>query len=187
MNVRTHAHDRPYRRCGLAIFPCQAPGTRSLSRDIRRACVGWLLLVTLLAASPAHADYPVAPDVVVFCEPTLQHAVADIGALWRARTGIKVRVFTSPTPALLQQIAHHARDDVVIGEGDAEADGAADQHLIKKETVQRIWSNHLIAALLSGEFRWCQRWLTLSRQAGSTRRQEVDCRRRSVGGKSRRR
>ena len=150
MNVRTHAHDRPYRRCGLAILPCQAPGTRSLSRDIRCACVGWLLLVTLLAASPANADYPVAPDVVVFCEPTLQHVVADIGALWRARTGIKVRVFTSPTPALLQQIAHHARDDVIIGEGDAEADAAADQHLIKKETVERIWGNHLVAASLAG-------------------------------------
>ena len=150
MNVRTHAHDRPDRRCGLAILPCQAPGTRSLSRDIRCACVGWLLLVTLLAASPANADYPVAPDVVVFCEPTLQHVVADIGALWRARTGIKVRVFTSPTPALLQQIAHHARDDVIIGEGDAEADAAADQHLIKKETVERIWGNHLVAASLAG-------------------------------------
>ncbi len=110
-----------------------------------------LALGSLLGlASPAHADYPVAPDVVVFCEPTLQHVVADIGALWRARTGIKVRVFTSPTPALLQQIAHHARDDVVIGEGDAEADAAADQHLIKKETVERVWSNHLVVASLSG-------------------------------------
>ena len=95
----------------------------SISRGTRLAGLGLLALGSLLGlASPAHADYPVAPDVVVFCEPTLQHVVADIGALWRARTGIKVRVFTSPTPALLQQIAHHARDDVIIGEGDAEAD-----------------------------------------------------------------
>jgi molybdate transport system substrate-binding protein len=130
----------------------QREGGMSISRGTRLAGLGLLALGSLLGlASPAHADYPVAPDVVVFCEPTLQHVVADIGALWRARTGIKVRVFTSPTPALLQQITHHARDDVVIGEGDAEADGAADQHLIKKETVERIWSNHLIAASLSGE------------------------------------
>ena len=98
----------------------------SISRGTRLAGLGRLALGSLLGlASPAHADYPVAPDVVVFCEPTLQHVVADIGALWRARTGIKVRVFTSPTPALLQQIAHHARDDVVIGEGDAEADAGS--------------------------------------------------------------
>ena len=160
----------------------------SISRGTRLAGLGLLALGSLLGlASPARADYPVAPDVVVFCEPTLQHVVADIGALWRARTGIKVRVFTSPTPALLQQIAHHARDDVVIGEGDAEADAAADQHLIKKETVERIWSNHLVVASLSGELRWCRWWLTLSRQTGSSRRQGTDCRRRSVGGNSRRR
>ncbi len=78
----------------------------------------WAMLFSL-GVSPAHADYPVAPDVAVFCEPTLLHAVTDVAALWREQTGVPVHIFTSPTPALLQQVAHHARDDVIIGEGDA--------------------------------------------------------------------
>jgi molybdate transport system substrate-binding protein len=100
-------------------------------------------------AIPARADYPVAPDVVVFCEPTLQHAVADVAVLWRKETGVPVRIFTSPTWALLQQISHHARDDVVIGEGDTRAAEATEQHLIKAETLQRLWRNRLIVAALA--------------------------------------
>ena len=48
----------------------------------------WLFAITFCvgaATVPARADYPVAPDVVVFCEPTLQQAVADVAGLWRNR------------------------------------------------------------------------------------------------------
>jgi molybdate transport system substrate-binding protein len=100
--------------------------------------------------SRVQADYPVAPDVVLFCEPTLQHAVTDVAALWRSETGIRVRVFTSPTSALLAQIAHRARDDVVIGEGDANAVAAARQNLVKPATVQRVARNRLVVAALGG-------------------------------------
>src|SRR5271163_4308386 len=93
-----------------------------------------LLALSATAAAPARADYPVAPDVVLFCEPTLQHALSDVGALWLSQTGIHVRVFTSPTWALLEQVAHHARDDVLIGEGDGEAHAATERNLIKSET-----------------------------------------------------
>ena len=105
-------------------------------------CVG-------VTSVPARADYPVAPDVVVFCEPTLQHAVVDVAALWRNETGVTVRIFTSPTWALLQQIAHHARDDVVIGEGDTTAAAATERQLIKAETLQRLWRNRLVVAALA--------------------------------------
>jgi molybdate transport system substrate-binding protein len=118
-------------------------------RNTAAAGLGWLGLVWLLApASPAYADYPVAPDVVVFCEPTLRHAVTDVGALWRSQTGIHVRVFTSPTWALLAQIAHHARDDVLIGEDDANAAAAAKQQLIKPTTMQQVGRNQLVVAAL---------------------------------------
>jgi molybdate transport system substrate-binding protein len=119
-----------------------------MSRDIRRAYVGWLLmLVALLAAAPAHADYPVAPDVVVFCEPTLQHAVSNVGALWRAESGVKIRVFTPPTtPLLLAEIAHHARDDVVIGEGNANATAAKTEQLIRPDSLHLLGRNHLVIA-----------------------------------------
>jgi len=111
----------------------------------------WLLAIAFgvgAAPIPARADYPVAPDVVVFCEPTLQHAIADVAALWRNETGVPVRIFTSPTWALLQQISHHARDDVLIGEGDTTAADATEQHLIKAETLRRSWRNRLIVAAL---------------------------------------
>jgi molybdate transport system substrate-binding protein len=112
----------------------------------------WLIVIALCMAAasvPARADYPVAPDVVVFCEPTLQHAISDVAALWRNETSVPVRIFTSPTWALLQQISHHARDDIVIGEGDTRAAEATERHLIKTETLQRLWRNRLIVAALA--------------------------------------
>jgi molybdate transport system substrate-binding protein len=115
--------------------------------------VAWLALLAVAlqgaAHTPAFAGYPAAPDVVVFCEPTLRHAVNDVGALWRRETGIWVRVFTSPTPALLQQIGYRSRDDVLIGEGDAEAAAATERQLIKPGTLQRLWRNHLVVAGLA--------------------------------------
>jgi molybdate transport system substrate-binding protein len=112
----------------------------------------WLIVIAFCVGTisvPAHADYPVAPDVVVFCEPTLQHAVTDVAALWRKETGVPVRIFTSPTWALLQQISHHARDDVVIGEGETTAAEATERQLIKAETLQRLWRNRLVVAALA--------------------------------------
>jgi molybdate transport system substrate-binding protein len=112
----------------------------------------WLLALAFCVAAasvPARADYPVAPDVVVFCEPTLQYAVTDVAALWRKETGVPVRIFTSPTWALLQQISHHARSDVVIGEGDKTAAEATERQLIKAETLQRLWRNRLVVAALT--------------------------------------
>jgi molybdate transport system substrate-binding protein len=105
-----------------------------------------LALCGLGAIAPARAEYIVAPDVVVFCEPTLQHAVADLGALWRQESGIPVRVFVSPTWAELEQVSHRARSDLVIGEGDAMAKAAVDRQIIKPETLHRLWRNELVMA-----------------------------------------
>jgi molybdate transport system substrate-binding protein len=113
----------------------------------RRILVASLLALSVAATAPAHAAYVVAPDVVVFCEPTLRHSVIDLASLWRSQTDIPVRVFTSPTGALLQQIAHHARDDVIIGEGAAAA--AAERQLIKPDTLERLWRNRLVVATLA--------------------------------------
>jgi molybdate transport system substrate-binding protein len=121
-----------------------------LRKVIGAGQVSLVLALFLGTASAARADYPVAPDVVVFCEPTLQHALTDIAALWHSQTGIHARVFTSPTPALLAQIAHHARDDVLIGEGDANAAAAKNQKLVKPDTVQPLGRNQLVVAALDG-------------------------------------
>jgi molybdate transport system substrate-binding protein len=136
--------------CGGPTDLGRSPANRS--RFEKSGWFGFLVLALLAgsaATRPVLADYPVAPDVVVFCEPTLQHAIADVGGLWRSQTGIRVRVFTSPTPALLQQIAHHARDDVLIGEGDANAAYAAKRQLIKPDTLPHQWRNELVVAALS--------------------------------------
>lgn len=106
-------------------------------------------LALMAGGNPARADYPVAPDVVVFCEPTLRHAVTDLAALWRQDTGVPVRVFTSPTWALLEQVSHHARSDLVIGEGEAMAANAVERHLVKPETVRPLWRNELVVAALA--------------------------------------
>ncbi len=120
----------------------------SIARNSAASICLLAAMALCLLAAPARAAYPVAPDVVVFCEPTLQHAVADLAVLWRQETNVPVRIFTSPTPLMLEQIAHHARDDVVIGEGDKEADAANRQNLIKPETVERLWRNRLVVAAL---------------------------------------
>src|SRR5439155_9757790 len=81
----------------------------AMTMSLARGRDSWLLAMAFCVGAttiPAHADYPVAPDVVVFCEPTLQHAVAGAAALWRNETGVPVRIFTSPTSAMLQQISH---------------------------------------------------------------------------------
>ena len=108
-------------------------------------CVAALVATT----ASAHAGYPVAPDVVVFCEPTLRHTVVDLGALWHSETGISVRVFTSPTPAILEQIAHRGRSDLVIGEGDAAAAAAIERQLVVPATLRRLWANRLVVAGMS--------------------------------------
>jgi len=103
------------------------------------------------ASSPSYAEYPVAPDVVVFCDPTLRRVVTDLGAQWSKETGIPVRVFAAPTWSNLAQLAHHTRDDVIIGEGDIAAAKAAAEQLIKGDTVQKLWRNKLVAATLTDE------------------------------------
>jgi molybdate transport system substrate-binding protein len=115
-------------------------------------------LLALLASSmiamttAAHADdYPVAPDVVVFCPLTLRPVVTQLGRQWTQETGIPVRVFAAPTWANLAQLARHTRDDVIIGEGDAAAASAGAQNLIKSETLLQLWQNKLVAASLAAE------------------------------------
>jgi molybdate transport system substrate-binding protein len=123
--------------------------------DLRQAVGGLALsLLALLGSAEtktARAEYVVAPDVVVFCEPTLQHAVADLGKLWRKQTGVPVRIFTSPTWALLEQISHRARSDIVIGEGEASSKTALERQLVKPETLQRLWRNQLVMAATVAE------------------------------------
>jgi|HubBroStandDraft_1064217.scaffolds.fasta_scaffold00101_32 molybdate transport system substrate-binding protein len=117
----------------------------AIARVIR--CFG-LSGLMLAAAGPAPAAADGAPDVVVFCEPTLQHALADAAALWRQQTGVPVHVILSPTKLLLEQISHNIRSDLIIGEGEAAAAAATERKLIKPETRVDLWRNRLVVVEL---------------------------------------
>jgi molybdate transport system substrate-binding protein len=105
-----------------------------------------LMLLAAATTAPVRAEYVIAPDVVVFCEPTLQHAVADAARLWRRQTGIPVRIFSAPTALLLEEISHHIRSDLVIAEGEDTAALAVQRKLIKPETRIGAWRNRLMVA-----------------------------------------
>jgi hypothetical protein len=64
---------------------------------------------------------------------------AACGLLTLVREGIPVRVFAAPTWSNLAQLAHHTRDDVIIGEGDIAAAKAATEQLIKGPRLQLVW------------------------------------------------
>jgi molybdate transport system substrate-binding protein len=123
----------------------------------RSVGVAAFLLAALLQAAitsrPARAEYVVAPDVVVYCEPTLRAALGDVAERWRAQSGVPVHLFSSPTAAMLEQIGHHARADLIIGESDASADDAARRGIIKGETRHELWRNRLVVAGRKGEDR----------------------------------
>jgi len=119
---------------------------------LTRCLLALLAMSAITMTTAARADdYPVAPDVVVFCPPTLRPVVIELGRQWTQETGIPVRVFAAPTWANLAQLVRHTRDDVIIGEGDAAAASAGAQKLIKGETVLRLWQNKLVAATLAAE------------------------------------
>jgi len=125
-------------------------GTKSVRTALQAASLG---ASVLLAASitPARAEYPVAPDVVVFCDPTLQLLMIAIGERWQRETGIPVRVFAAPTWANLAQLERHTRDDVIIGEGDTALAKATAEQLIDGDAVQTLWRNKLVAATTNDE------------------------------------
>jgi molybdate transport system substrate-binding protein len=120
----------------------------------RGATIGRRTLALMLTASAAigtaRADDDIAPDVVVFCEPTLLHALEQVGALWRRRSGVPVRIFDSPTALLLEQIGHGVRSDIIIGEGEATAAAALQRRLIKAQTRFGGWRNRLVVAQRGG-------------------------------------
>jgi molybdate transport system substrate-binding protein len=119
---------------------------RHVSRAIIVGCCAAAAILLGGAGRPARADDDPAPDVVVLCEPTLQHTITDLGILWRKQTGVPVRVLASPTWALLEQISHGISGDVVVGEGDAAAGKAVERKLIQSQTLERLWRNQLVAA-----------------------------------------
>ncbi len=57
-----------------------------------------------------------APDLVVYCTPTLTDALSRTAALYRAYRHIPVRIFAGPPAAIEGLIAHRARADIAIAD-----------------------------------------------------------------------
>jgi molybdate transport system substrate-binding protein len=77
----------------LALLPVGGPGVTS--------------------AWAAAADVA-APDVIVYGDPTLAHALRDVAARFTAQTGIPVHVFSAPPTLILAQLRHSVWNDVVM-------------------------------------------------------------------------
>ena len=69
------------------------------------------LMVLLPGVAPARAA---APDVIVYGDPTLGHALRDVGARFTAQTGVPVHVFSAPPTLILAQLRHSVWNDVVV-------------------------------------------------------------------------
>src|SRR5208337_3481488 len=72
-----------------------------------------LLPGLLFCTAPARAA---APDVIVYGNPTLLHALLDVGARFTAQTGVPVHVFAASPTLILAQLRHQVWNDVVVTE-----------------------------------------------------------------------
>jgi molybdate transport system substrate-binding protein len=97
-----------------------------------------------LSAAASHAAAP-APAVVVFVEPTLRHAAEDVGALFRARTGVPVRFFSAPSSMMIHEIPF-TLCDLMILQGDAIMDEAIAHKVADGTTRTALGRNHLVLA-----------------------------------------
>jgi molybdate transport system substrate-binding protein len=104
------------------------------------------LAALLPALSPGTASAEAAaPDVIVYGEPTLRHALLDVGARFTAQTGVPVHVFAAPPSIILAQLRHQVWNDVVVIEAPW-MDQAEQAGVIAKGTRTGAWRNTLVLA-----------------------------------------
>src|SRR5580658_852578 len=105
-----------------------------------------LLPGLLFCVTPAGAA---APDVIVYGDPTLRHALLDVGARFTARTGVPVHVFAAPPTLILAQLRHQVWNDVVVTQAPW-MDRAEQVGVIAKDTRTGAWRNTLVLARAAG-------------------------------------
>lgn len=105
------------------------------------------LAAVAAAAAPATGRSATVsvPDVVVYCDTTLVPAITGVGAAFRARTGVPVRVFGVAGPLALALIAHGARNDLLVTQSNWMDDGAA-RGLVQTGTRVGDWRDPVVLA-----------------------------------------
>jgi ABC-type molybdate transport system substrate-binding protein len=104
------------------------------------APLGWA--IPLSGATPARAA---APDVIVYGDTTLAHALHDVGARFTAQTGVPVHVFTAPPAIILAQLRHAVWNDVVVTLAPW-MDQAEQAGVIEQGTRTGAWRTTLVLA-----------------------------------------
>jgi molybdate transport system substrate-binding protein len=86
-----------------------------------------------------------APDVIVYGDTTLLHALHDVGARFTAQTGVPVHVFTAPPAIILAQLRHAVWNDVVVTLAPW-MDQAEQAGVIEQGTRTGAWRTTLVLA-----------------------------------------
>jgi molybdate transport system substrate-binding protein len=89
-----------------------------------------------------------APDVIVYGDATLAHALYDVGARFTATTGVPVHVFSAPPTVILAQLRHAVWNDVMMT-GAFWMDQAEQAGVIEKGTRTGTWRTTLVLARAS--------------------------------------
>ena len=107
---------------------------------------GLIVALALPWTAPARAA---APDVIVYGDPTLAHALRDVGARFTAQTGVPVHVFAAPPTLILAQLRHQVWNDVVVTLAPW-MDQAEQAGVIEPGTRTGAWRTTLVLARAAG-------------------------------------
>ena len=94
---------------------------------------------------PAAVNFISAPDVVVYCDPSMAGPLRAVGADFRTRTGVPVRVFGSPGTLQLELLARGTRNDILVTLVPV-MDEAARRALVKPQTRAGSWRDPVVLA-----------------------------------------
>jgi molybdate transport system substrate-binding protein len=106
-------------------------------------------LAVALALPWAASARAAAPDVIVYGDPTLTHALRDVGARFTAQTSVPVHVFAAPPTLILAQLRHSVWNDVVVTLAPW-MDQAEQAGVIEPGTRTGAWRTTLVLARAAG-------------------------------------
>ena len=105
-----------------------------------------LSVLALFAAAPgARAWDSPAPDVVLYCLPTLKTQCAALAAAFRSASGVEVHLFLAPPAGLAGLFLHRARADVVVADTPTLQSLAA-AHLVNTGTITALGTDAYVLA-----------------------------------------